>query len=177
MYKATAIILTIIIFCGYIYFSKPDEVVINEKGKCEGLINKARALLQGNKFWELQLKMANDLYKKSLAPHLPSSSEMQELYHKLSEDEKALNEKMKGLYTPEEQTANMLRMKADSIERAGKWRLIDDAAVAETMKEANKFKILIPIIEAKLKGVNPQGSNPRDTTNLHGTKSQDKPIL
>ena len=154
------------IFCGYIYFSKPETVVINEKGKCEGLINKARALLQGDKFWKLQLKMANEIYSKSLEPQLPSSSEMQELYHKLIEDEKALNEKMKGLYTSEEQMANLLRMKADSIERVGKWRLIDNARVAETAKEADRFKILIPIIEAKIKG-----------TKSQGTKPQDKPIL
>jgi hypothetical protein len=164
MYKVTVIIIVILIFCGYLYFSKPDSVVINEKGRCEGIINKGRALLQGKKFWELQLKMANELYKKSAAPHLASSSEMQELYHKLIEDEKSLNEKMKALYTPEEQMANMLRMKADSIERVGKWRLIDDAAVAETMKEAGKFKILIPIIEAKIRGINSRHSNPRDTT-------------
>jgi hypothetical protein len=176
MYKATVTIIILIIFCGYIYFSKPDTVVINEKGRCEGLINKARALLQGNKFWELQLKMANDLYNKSNAPQLPSSSEMQTLYRKLYEDEKALNEKMKALYTPEEQIANMLRMKADSIERVGKWRIIDDAAVAETRKEADKYKKLIPIIEAKLKGKNYQHSNPRDTI-LQDTKPQNKPVL
>ena len=81
---------------------------------------------------------------------------MQELYHKLLEDEKALNGKMKELYTPEEQMANLLRMKADSIERVGKWRVIDDATVAETMKDADKFKIIIPIIEAKLKSTKPQ---------------------
>ena len=161
MYKATVLLIVLIIFCSYVYFSKPDSVVINEKGKCEGIVNKARAILQGDKFWKLQLKMANEIYSKSLAPHLPSSSEMQELYHKLVEDEKALNEKMKELYTPEEQMANLLRMKADSIERVGKWRVIDDATVAETMKDADKFKIIIPIIEAKLKG----------------TKLQDKPTL
>ena len=166
MYKATVIIIAIIILCSYLYLSRPDTVVINEKGRCEGIVNKARAFLQGDKFWKLQLKMANDIYSKCLAPQVPSSSEMQKLYHKLAEDEKALNEKMKALYTPEEQMANLFRMKADSLERAGKWRLIDDAAVAETMKEAEKFKILIPLIEAKLKGKKPQD-----------TKSPDKPTL
>ena len=166
MYKAIAIIMVIIIFCGYIYFSSPDAVVINEKGKCEGLINKARAILQGDKFWKLQLKMANDLYNKSLAPHLPSSSEMQELYHKLAEDEKILNEKMKALYTPEEQMANTLRMKADSIERAGKWHVIDDAAVAETEKETEKLRIIIPIIEGKLKDTKSEGTKPQDKPQL-----------
>jgi hypothetical protein len=91
---------------------------------------------------------------------------MQELYHKLAEDEKVLNEKMKGLYTVEEQMAVLLRMKADSIERAGKWRLIDAAAVAETMKDAEKFKIIIPIIEGKLKGRKPQGTKPQDKPTL-----------
>jgi hypothetical protein len=166
MYKATVLLIVLIIFCGYVYFSKPDSVVINEKGKCEGIVNKARAILQGDKFWKLQLKMANDLYNKSLVPQLPSSSEMQELYHKLTEDEKILNEKMKALYTPEEQLANTLRMKADSIERVGKWRLIDDAAVAETAKETAKLKIIIPIIEGKL-----------GYTKSERTKPQDKPTL
>ena len=162
MYKAIAIIIVIMISCGYIYLSKPDKVVINEKGKCEGLINKARAFLQGDNFWKLQLKMAKEIYNKSLEPQLPYSSEMQELHHKLIEDEKALNEKMKGLYTTEEKMANLLRMKADSIERVGKWRLIDDAKVAEIAKEAERFKTLIPIIEAKIKGTKSQGAKPQE---------------
>lgn len=164
MYKAMVAVIAIIILGGYIYFSKPDGVVVNENGNCEGLVNKARALLQGDKFWRLQLKMANDSYSKSLAPQLPPSSEMQELYRQIMADQKALNEKMKALYTPEEQMANQLRMKADSIERLGKWRTIDDKAIAETMKETEKFKVLIPIIEAKLRGTKPLE-----------TKSADKP--
>ena len=155
MYKATAILIVIMIFCGYIYFSKPDMVVINEKGKCEGLINKARAFLQGDKFWKLQLKMANEIYSKSLAPHLPSSSEMQALYQKLREDEKALNDKMKELYTPEERMAEMYRIKADSIERAGKWRLADKGDETLRLKESEKYKIIVSIIEAKLHKAKP----------------------
>src|SRR5664280_851586 len=151
MYKVTVIIIAIIILLGYIYFSGPDKVVINEKGKVEGIVNKGRAFLQGDKFWKLQLKLANDMYNRCLVPQVPSSSEMQKLYHKLAEDEKALNEKMKALYTPEEQMANMLRIKADSLERAGKWRLIDDAAVEENTKDTEKLKMIIPIIESKLK--------------------------
>jgi|ERR1035437_1306537 hypothetical protein len=162
MYKVTVIIIVIIILIGYIYFSKPDTVVINEKGKVEGLVNKGRVFLQGDKFWELQLKLANDMYSKCLVPQVPSSSEMQKLYHKLSEDEKVLNEKMKPLYTPEEQMANLFRMRADSLERAGKWRLIDDAAIEVTTKNAEKFKILIPIIESKLKSTKQQDSKPKD---------------
>ena len=166
MSKATIIILVVLILFGYLYFSKPDSVVIDEKGKCEGIINKGRALVQGKKFWELQLKLANEAYSKCLAPQVPTSSEMQKLYHTLAEDEKVLNEKMKPLYTPEEQMALIYRMKADSIERAGKWRLIDEAAVAENTIETEKLKIIIQIIEAKLK-------IPKSPE----TKSQDKPAL
>jgi hypothetical protein len=166
MYKITVVIIVIIILFGYIFFSRPDKVVINEKGKVEGLLNNGRALLQGDKFWELQLKLANDMYSKCLIPQVPSSFEMQKLYHKLAEDEKALNEKMKPLYTPEEQMANLFRMRADSLERAGKWRLIDDAAVEVTTKNAEKFKILIPIIESKLKSMKQQYSKPKDKPTL-----------
>jgi hypothetical protein len=155
MYKATVILLAIIIFSGFVYFSNADEVVVNEQGKIEGLVNKARAVLQGKRFWRLQLKMATEKYNEGLAPHLPSSAEMQAMYRKLREDEKALDDKMKVLYTPEEQMAMMLRLKADSLERAGKWRLIDDDAEASRTKDNEKFKAVIPIIEAKLHIVTP----------------------
>jgi len=150
MYKISIVIIVILILVGYIYFSYPEKIVINEKGKVEGLLNKGRAVLQGDKFWELQLKIANDLYNKSLVFQVPSS-EMQKLYLKLAEDERVLNEKMKALYTPEEQLANSLRMKADSLDRASKWKIIDNDAIEESTREAEKFKIIIPIIESKLK--------------------------
>ena len=155
MYKITFILIVIIILGGYIYLSKPDTVVINEKGKVEGLVNKARAILQREKFWSFQLKMANEIYGKSQAPQLPSSAEMQALYRRFREDEKLLDDRMKPLYTPEEQMAKMLRIKADSIERAGKWRLIDDAAETLRINETSKLKIIIPIIESKLHNEKP----------------------
>jgi hypothetical protein len=156
MYKAIIIFLALLILCGYIYISKPEKVVLNEKGNIEGLVNKARAILQGEKFWKYQLTMANELYIKNNTPQLPSSAEMQSLYRKVREDERLLDEKMRVLYTAEEQTAKMLRMKADSIELVGKWRSIDDAAEAAKMQEVQKFKIIIPIIEGKLHISKPQ---------------------
>ena len=150
MRKATVIILAVVIFCGYIYFSKPGTVVINEKGKIEGLFNKARALFQRGRFWELQLKMAGELYNISNVPQLPSSSEMKALYQKFREDEKALNDKMKDLYSREERMANLYRIKADSIERAAKWRLADERNETLRLKDSAKYKTIISIIEAKL---------------------------
>jgi hypothetical protein len=150
MRKAGLIILAVIIFCCYIYLSKPDTIVINEKGKIEGLFNKARVLLQRNQFWELQLKMATELYNISVAPQLPSSSEMKALYNKYREDENALNDKMKELYTPEERMAVMYRIKADSIERAAKWALADGKDERLRLKDADKYKTIISAIQSKL---------------------------
>ncbi len=171
MSKVTVIILFVVILGGYLYFSKPDSLVIDEYGKCDGIVNKGRALIQRDKFWKLQLILANEVYSKCLAPQIPSSSEMQKLYHALAEDEKALNEKMKPLYTPEEQMALVYRMKADSIERTGKWRIIDKAAVEEKTRETEKVKIIIQIIEAKLKIPKSQDPIPTDS------KPPDKPAL
>lgn len=149
------VVIALLIFAGYTFISNPDKVVVNEEGQVEGLTNKARSLLQGERFWHLQLKLANDEFNKVQAPRLPSSAEMQELYRKLREDQAALDEKMKPLYSREEQEANRLRIKADSLERTGKWKVIDDAAEAERARESDKIKLIIPVIEAKLHQVKP----------------------
>jgi hypothetical protein len=154
MYRAILGLIIIIILGTYLYFSRPDTVVINEKGRVEGLVNKARALVQQNKFWKLQLKMASGILSKDLEPHLPSSADMQELYRKMREAEKALDDKMQPLYTPEELQANKLRIQADSIDRASKWRKVDEADEAIRLKEIEKFKIIIPIIEGKIRNEN-----------------------
>ena len=152
MYKATLAALIVVVLLGYLFFSGPDAVAVNEKGKAEGILNKSRALVQGRKFWRNQLALATEEFTKINTPALPSSADMQDLYHKYREAENALNEKMKVLYSPEEQMANTFRIKADSLDRADKWRVIDDAAEAARQKEIEKLKIVIPILEGKLKG-------------------------
>jgi hypothetical protein len=156
MYKAIAIFIALLILCAYLFISRPETVVVNEKGNAEGLINKARSVIQGDRFWKYQLKMAKELYNKNFTPQLPSSAEMQSLYRKVREDQRLLDEKMKVLYSLEERVAKDLRMKADSIEITGKWRSIDDAAEAARMREMERAKLIIPILENKLHIVNPQ---------------------
>lgn len=39
----------------YLYFSSPGSVVVNRNGELHGLTNKARASLQGRRFWSDQL--------------------------------------------------------------------------------------------------------------------------
>jgi hypothetical protein len=145
-----------VIFCAYLFISKPDTVVVNEKGTAEGVINKARAIIQGDRFWKYQLKIATELYNKEYKPQLPSSAEMQALYGKIREDQRLLDEKMKVLFTPEEQLAKNLRMKADSIEVTSKWRSIDDAAETARIHEMERSRIIIPVLEKKLHIVKPQ---------------------
>jgi hypothetical protein len=156
MYKAITIFIALLILCAYLFISKPDAVVVNEKGNAEGLINKARAIIQGDRFWKYQLKMATELYNINYSPRLPSSAEMQSLYRKVREDQRLLDEKMKVLYTQEELLAKNLRMKADSLEMTGKWRSIDDAAEAARMHEMEKARVIIPVLENKLHIVKPQ---------------------
>jgi hypothetical protein len=167
MYRIAFGIIVVAILGTWLYFSKPDKVVINEKGKVEGLVNKARELIQGDKFWKLQLIMANDIYVKSTAPHPPSSSELQTLYNKMREAQKELDDRMKGLYTPEEQLANSLRIKADSIERSGKWRIMNEAEDSLRLLEAGKYKKILPLIEKKLR-IKPTIP---DSTNLYNPNS------
>lgn len=155
MYKTVVILIAIFIYCAYLFFSKPDSLVINESGKIDGLANKGRAILQGKRFWKSQLKLATGLFNTSTKPHLPSSEEMQTLYNKLRMDESELNDRMKELYTPEEHMAVLYRIKADSIERAGKWKKLDKTDEELRTVETDKLKIIIPLIEAKLHIVKP----------------------
>jgi hypothetical protein len=156
MYRVVLLFIVVVILGTYLYFSKPDGVVINEKGRVEGLVNKGRALVQQGKFWKRQLRMATEIYNKDIEPHLPSSNDMQVLYNKMREAEKALDEKMKPLYTEEEIQANSLRIQADSLDRASKWRKVDEADEAVRLKEIEKFKKIIPIIEGKIHKAPPQ---------------------
>lgn len=152
MARAKLILIVIICLCSYLYFSNPDTVVINEKGKVDGLVNKARAVLQCEKFWRYQLNRANEKHEKRLSSLSLISDEMQEMREiekGLPEIEKILDDKMKELYTPEQQMAESLRRKADSIESAGTWRLVDEMLEKKRLKEIEDTKIIIPIIEAK----------------------------
>lgn len=60
MRKATkkvflGLMILLIVIPHYLYFSSPGWVVVNKNGEIYGLANKARAALQGKKFWRDQL--------------------------------------------------------------------------------------------------------------------------
>lgn len=151
MRKIILVLTLLLILGGYYYISRQDKLVIDEKGKIDGFGNQLRALVQRNKFWENQMKLAAGLYNKSIEPHPPSSSDIQALYRKYREAENALDDKMKDLYTPEERVAEMYRIKADSILRATKWKLGDEKSEAARLKETEIYKSIITSIEKKIK--------------------------
>lgn len=49
------LMIPLIVVVHYLYFSSPGWVVVNKNGGIYGLTNKARAALQGKKFWRDQL--------------------------------------------------------------------------------------------------------------------------
>jgi len=61
--KAKRVFLTLLtlltVAVHYLYFSSPGLVVVNKDGEIHGLTNKARATLQGKKFWRDQLHEVN----------------------------------------------------------------------------------------------------------------------
>lgn len=50
-------LLTVVVH--YLYFTSPGWVVVNQDGEIHGMTNKARATLQGKKFWRDQLHEVN----------------------------------------------------------------------------------------------------------------------
>jgi len=145
-----ALLIILVAFLGFAYFSNPGELVVTESGKIEGTTNKIRGLMQGKKFWRQQLKYAADIYNESLIPYPPSSIELRDLYHKMREVQKTLDTKMQSLYTPEEQMAILLRSQADSLERAGKWKQLDEAGEKERVMETERISKIVLAIETRL---------------------------
>jgi hypothetical protein len=145
------LIILLLIYIGYIYFSEPRMLVVADTGKVEGTNNKARALIQGKKFWKHQLVIAASMYNESLVPHPPSSTELKELYQNLRTAQRKLDERMQSLYTFEERIAISLRTQADSLDRASKWRALDEADEKERLMETEKIRTIVQIIETRLK--------------------------
>ena len=138
-----------LLFC-YFNFTGPGEIVINESGTVKGLINKGRSALQGERFWKSQLKIATAIYDSSRLPHPPSSTELKDMYQRMREDQRALDSRMSSLYTRDEQMANALRIKADSIERASRWNTLDEEDYKARIKSAESIEKKVKAIESRL---------------------------
>lgn len=156
MKKLLYLLPFVVLLYTVIYFSNPDKVVINEKGITEGIINKIRALIQGKKFWKLQLDLTKEEYKKNLYPTESISVTLRQINQNNADIDKSMDDFMEELQTPEERMAQVLRKKADSIEREGLYRMIDESSENIRIKRIETCKTILPIIQSKLnKSKNP----------------------
>lgn len=71
-----------VLVAGYLAYSEPSEIVVNDHGQIEGLANKARAALQGQSFWKQQLALTDQEYQYVLAQPI-RDAEQQLAYERL----------------------------------------------------------------------------------------------
>ncbi|MBC8555427.1 MAG: hypothetical protein H8D23_37915 [Candidatus Brocadiales bacterium] len=117
----------------YFYISTPDKVVVDQFGKVNGVINKYRELLQGEKFWIDQIKEV----KSAISWHSNArdrSEQIHQIFQKSDDRNELKNKKNMELlyekypeYRPsiEAQLAEQLRRQADELERQDQMAQLD----------------------------------------------------
>lgn len=106
----------------YLYFSNPRGVVVNDSLEIKGVVNSARCLLQGKKFWEEQLSAAEGKLK-AYAAWGESPEDAQKKINQVLEPLYAKYPEMRPSAAQEEaqalrEEAQALRDRADRIENA-----------------------------------------------------------
>ena len=105
-----------------LWISPPDKVVVNETAEIKGVINKARAGLQGKGFWKDQLRtIKSELQWELSEPQREAEFEknMEELYRELNKDmEEIYRKNPERSPSSTERRAKFLRERADQIEQA-----------------------------------------------------------
>lgn len=136
-------------FISYLYLSSPGEVVVDRHGEVVGLLNSARAQLQGSAFWRDLLREAKrELEWKRAAPE--RNAERQARLDAFLEKSK---QRMDEFYKrhpearPSDATdrAEALRERADDIEQAE----IDEDLEKLRLKRLFELETIIHIIEAR----------------------------
>ena len=105
----------LIIFCGFFYFSNPEGIVINEKGRIEGVGNKLRALFQGRMFWDLQYTLATITLRKINEPGESFSSRMQGLDKNFKEMRDSIDEITNSYLSPNQRDFGVTESSPKSI--------------------------------------------------------------
>lgn len=117
-----ASLLGVLAACAYLAMSSPGRLVVSEKGKVGGVINEARAKLQGPRFWEDQLQTAQDLIRWLQAE--PEREAKREA--RLDEMSRRFSEKYPSRKSPAKQKAEDLREEADRIEYEEERKIRDE---------------------------------------------------
>ncbi len=154
MRKVTGLIIFILLLFTYLYFSNPEIVVVKKDSKIEGFVNNLRAMVQRDIFWKHQLLLAKKKYSANLAPQESMFSEFREIDQEIRKSKKTANESLKEFVSPEQYKAILLRDEADRIEELGEYRQIDDMNEIERLQNLEECRLVLPIIEAKLKEIN-----------------------
>ena len=147
--KAKVFLGLAILIIAYLYLSSPGKVVVDEAGDVKGLINTARAALQGENFWKNQLREV----RSALQRELSEPQHMAELGREMNKMLSEVDQSMEKMYTehpdmrpsPEKRQAEVLRKRADQIEQAELDRLIEKIRL-ERIAELRK---ILPVVQAK----------------------------
>lgn len=112
----------VLAFIVYVAMSSPGHLVVSERGEILGIVNVARAKLQGVRFWKEQLREAKIELKWSLAaPHRDAerNARIDALMTRTDQRLHEIYERYpKARPSPAEQKAEALREEADRIEQA-----------------------------------------------------------
>jgi len=133
----------------YLYFSTPENVVVDEHGNINGFINNARELIQGKAFWKNQLSEVNF----EIEWQLGKPQRMAELQHRMQimdEKEDQIMEEFDQKYpdmrpSEAERQAEALREMADQIEQQESERFFENLRI-ERISELRK---ILPVVKAR----------------------------
>jgi len=144
----TGVVVVALIFA-YLLLSSPGEVVVNEQGQIDGLMNRTRELLQRKNFWEGQQRFVQKELKLEL-DEPTRMTEFKESMRELEENARHVMEKRYQEYpemrpSPAQRQANALRELADKIEFAEFEREMELA----TRKRIERLRQVQHYIEAK----------------------------
>lgn len=147
--KAKVFLGLAILIVAYLYVSSPGKVVVDEAGYVKGLMNTARAALQGKNFWKDQLReVHSDLQRELSEPHRKA-----ELDREMNQMLREVDQSTEEMYrvhpdmrpSPEERQAEALRERADQIEQVEVDRFLEKIRL-ERIAELRK---ILPVVQAK----------------------------
>lgn len=135
----------------YVVFSSPDEIVVNDSGEVEGILNKIRANVQGGRFWIDQL----DLLNADLEWELKEPQRQAEMEKEMRQMELEMKKENEEFYrqNPDlrpsraEAQAERLRERADEIETTE----YDQEMEQMRIENIRRLRHLISIVKPKAK--------------------------
>jgi hypothetical protein len=137
------------IFAAYLLLSTPERLVVDQAGNVEGLANNGRLLLQGQRFWQDQLREAT----KALDRELTEPQRRAEGYRLEAELSAEMRRSDADYYrqhpemrpTPGELKAQALREMADRIEE----QEFDQMMEPSRLREIERLRAVLAVVEAK----------------------------